>query len=111
MAYNIEMYVQLEGGDTDELLREIEATIRYNAPEAKGLDKVRKVPHTTKTGNDILHGSMRELKTQVILHFEDINRRYKDPSHFGNTLLHFICQEVYLFFITYFGISVFSTLR
>ena len=41
-----------------------------------------------------MHGNIRELKTQVIMHFNQINRRYKDFTHNGNAMLHFICQEV-----------------
>eukprot|EP00596_Hydrurales_sp_CCMP1899_P008985 CAMPEP_0119040646 /NCGR_PEP_ID=MMETSP1177-20130426/10651_1 /TAXON_ID=2985 /ORGANISM="Ochromonas sp, Strain CCMP1899" /LENGTH=369 /DNA_ID=CAMNT_0007005925 /DNA_START=219 /DNA_END=1325 /DNA_ORIENTATION=- len=36
---------------------------------------------------------MRQLKTQVIVHFNTINKRYKDVTHHGNGLLHFVCQE------------------
>jgi hypothetical protein len=56
-----------------------------------------------KIGNLILHGNMRQLKTQVIVNFNTINRRYKDVTHNGNGILHFVCQEGYyemLVFIT-----------
>ena len=94
LAYNIEQFVLLKGGDMDKLLHEIEAINRQNAPEPKGTDRVKKVPRFTKIGNDVLHGNMRELKTQFIMHFNQINRRYKDFTHNGNAMLHFVCQEV-----------------
>lgn len=50
---------------------------------------------------------IRELKTQVIVHFNVINRRYKDINHYGNRMLHFICQEVGSFLLTLF-LVVFS---
>jgi hypothetical protein len=39
---------------------------------------------------------MRELKGQVIGNWKKINRKYRDPLHGGNTILHFVCQEGYI---------------
>ena len=94
LAYNLESYVKLNGSDPNELLHEIENQLKLLAPEIKGTDRIKKVPKFTKIGNNILHGNIRELKTQVIMHFNQINRRYKDFTHNGNAMLHFICQEV-----------------
>ena len=94
LAYNLEEYVKLKGDDPTRLLLEIENHMKENLPEQRKKDRIRKVPQNTKIGNDVLHGNMRVLKNQVILHFNHINRRFRDNSHNGNAMLHFICQEV-----------------
>jgi hypothetical protein len=76
------------------LLREIEVDIKKKQPEIKKTLNLKKVPKITQVGNNILHGNMRELKTQTIMYFNVINRRYVHFSHCGNAMLHFICQEV-----------------
>jgi hypothetical protein len=44
----------------------------------------------TKMAEDILGGNMREIKSQVAVGFQHINRHYKD---FGdNAAIHFVCQ-------------------
>jgi hypothetical protein len=104
LAYNLEEFVKLKGADCTALIREIEMTIKANAPQIHGTKaKLNKVPKNTEIGNLILHGNMRQLKTQVIVNFNTINRRYKDVTHNGNGILHFVCQEGYyemLVFIT-----------
>lgn len=38
------------------------------------------------------NGNMKELRNQTVVFFMNINRNYKD-QHYGNTLLHTVCQE------------------
>ena len=99
-AYYIKRYVDVNV-DLVDLITEIETldiTKRglEHEKEKKAKLTIKKIPKFTKIGNNILHGNFRELKTQVILHFNVINHRYKDASHLGNTILHFICQEGYI---------------
>jgi hypothetical protein len=49
----------------------------------------------SKIADNVLGGSMKELRNQVVVYFKTINRRYPD-NHYGNTLLHMVCQEGYL---------------
>ena len=37
----------------------------------------------SKLADTILHGNMKELRNQVIVHWPNINRKYKD-QHFDN---------------------------
>jgi len=48
----------------------------------------------TKAATAICLGSYKELRTQVVLHFSQINRKYKD-QWVGYSIIHFVCQEGY----------------
>lgn len=42
-----------------------------------------KISEFSKLADTILHGNMKELRNQVIVHWPNINRKYKD-HHFDN---------------------------
>eukprot|EP01036_Dinobryon_divergens_P030701 gene30701-39985_t len=56
----------------------------------------------SKLADTILHGNMKELRNQVIVHWPNINRKYKD-HHFDNSLLHMACQEGYYAMLLFMG--------
>lgn len=87
LAYNIERFINFEGDDFAPLLREVK-----DEKVAQMVKAVRPSKYTA-IGDNILEGNYRELRNQVMLNFKQINRRYKE--HFGNTVLHFCCQEGY----------------
>lgn len=49
----------------------------------------------TKIARNVLAGSYKQLKTEVITSWKTINRKYKD-QFLGYSLIHFVCQEGYL---------------
>ena len=95
-AYYIKKFVDLKGDDPNDLLREVDTVEKAKlGPQTKKVT-IKKVPKFTRIGNKVLHGNFRELKTQVVMHVNTINHKYKDASHYNSTLLHFVCQECYL---------------
>jgi hypothetical protein len=92
-AYYVKKYVDLKGADPTDLLREVETVEKAKlGPQSKKVT-IKKVPKFTRIGNKVLHGNFRELKTQIVMHINTINHRYKDAAHLNSTLLHFVCQE------------------
>lgn len=65
---------------------------------AKG-DKKVKPTKFTQMAESLLGGNMRELKNQVIVTFQYINRKYKDFG--GNSAIHFACQVIYIYFLDF----------
>jgi hypothetical protein len=77
--------------DLDDLLNEIrEEKDKQNPARKKNLREDK----WAKAAKAVLMGSYKELRTQVVLHFSSINRKYKD-NWVGYSLIHFVCQEGY----------------
>ena len=88
LAYNISQFVNFEGSDFSILIDEIK---KENANKSKDKEKMKaKGNRFTKIAEDILSGNMREIKSQVAVSFQFINRKYKDFHE--NAILHFVCQ-------------------
>ena len=84
LAYNISRFVTYEGSDFTVLIDEIKF-------ERKDKSNARtKASRYTKMAEDVLSGNMREIKSQVAVTFQYINRQYKDFQ--DNAVIHFVCQ-------------------
>jgi len=91
LALSISKFIKHDDEDYQPLIEEIQANKNSQNPS---YGKHKKADKWTKIAEDILRGSFRELRNQVVLHFGLVNKNYKD-EFLGNTLLHFVAQEGY----------------
>jgi hypothetical protein len=85
LAYNISRFVNYEGTEFSGLIDEIKAERGPEKTNAR-----MKASRYTKMAEDLMAGNMREIKSQVAVNYQYINRQYKD---FGDySAIHFVCQ-------------------
>eukprot|EP01038_Epipyxis_sp_PR26KG_P015116 gene15116-20337_t len=96
LAFYISEFVSYDDDNYTPLIEAVKADKLKNGGKAT----VAKVSKFGKIAEAILQGNMKELRNQVVVYFQSINRNYKD-QYVGNTLLHFACQEGYYAMLTF----------